>query len=1573
MHRSLSASLLTTTAAIAWFALGDGVSAQSPQAPVVASGSISVTRENGGTVVTQTTGRGVIDWRSFSIGPQEYVRFDQPGRSSVTLNRVTGAEVSRLDGALSATGQVWLANPNGVMIGPGGQVNVGGLLATTGRLDADAFMASGAARIDQIARNATIANAGTVTIAEGGYAALAAAAIRNDGVIQARAGSVALGAGRAMTLDFAGDRLISFQVTQPLDQAPAGADALVANAGTLIGGAVQISARAAKGVIDNVINLRGHVVSNAVRIEGGVVMFGDGGTVQAGGRIDASSAIGVGGKVEILGEKVGVMDGAVIDASGAEGGGAVLVGGDWQGKGATPTAQIAYLAPTAKISVDATRIGPGGKAVVWADDTTRIYGTISAQGGVAGGDGGQVETSGKRNLTVGPDASVSVVNRAASGKAGAWLLDPTDVTIAAGSAGAVTAGMFNPSTNSTIGINTITTALATGNVTIQTTGGATGNGDITMTAGTLSYDGAASRTLALLASRNILIQGADRKILLSGGAHTLLLNSGATATIQGDVNGGVIITGATIKSTGAGSLIKIGGGVGGDLLARRTDGIGVTVASATLASGGALILRGASTSSHGVAIQNTSTVTADGDISITGSATANANTTYGVQLLGTGGVKSTGGSITVVGDSTGNATDVVGVGITTDVLAPAGSISITGKSSLSLLTSIRSMGVKFLLTTTGTLTISAGGAVVITGEGGKGTSMSTGNRNHGIGNEGSYTVLIESTGGDVTLTGVRGAGQSQNIQLDNTTVRTVNGTLRLDGSATSGGMDGSLSNSWWADGVSMGSNSTLTTQGGVISVLGAGATTGSTSNGNRGVNAQDATIKATGPGGSISLTAIAGAGSQVLGLLFNASSTLSTAGGAINITSDNISGTPGVMTAGSGAISIRPYSTNGISGIPASAITGTPSSVTFGRSDIAAPIALSGFNMVANTVINSGGGAVTVTGQINDSSAGVHSLTVNSGGGTVSFNGVGATVKLADLTVNGGPVAGSYVGTTGSQYYGGGLALGGVTGTLSTTGGAVMFGGSVSGSNKLFINSGAGSISFAGSATGFNELNLTGSSGTLYAGGDISVSANYLSFPMPVILKGAVVFKNPTTGAITFSSTIDGGYAATISSGNGAVRFGGLVGGTTPLNSLSVVGAGAVTFAGGGVSTTGTQSYAGNVTLAADTTLSTNNANLIFTGSIAALNAGVQKLSIKIGDAVVVGGGSSLAPVLASQYSTASAPSVASSPSRASQAALTSAPSYASLASVASIPSQASNATTPSSPSQRSQASVASVASHASQASMAFAQSQPSQASTPSSTSIASQGSTASQATVAPQASSASQATVASQASTASQVTVASQASSASQPTSASTPSVATTPTVATVASVPTQSSAPSTPTVSVFPLITAADLLSRNLAVTAPVFAIIGPEPLAVVIARVAAQLSAAVSTPSGGGLAAILATAAGGGAKDASDEAATPAASAAGRRNAMSRTASGGLVPPGPASVAETGAALASAPTVKVDAEDTGGEGGQAVTAAGKAAKPASPGAFSQAPATASASQIRREPPLAQMPSEIDVERTY
>ena len=130
----------------------------------------------------------------------------------------------------------------------------------------------------------------------------------------------------------------------------------------------------------------------------------------------------------------------------------MLVDGDYQGKSpSVQNASATYMSADSTISADAITNGNGGKVVLWANDSTRAYGSIAARGGAQGGDGGLIETSGHW-LDV---AGIKVSANAQNGKGGTWLLDPNNVTIqAAGAETNVTASPDFTSTNDTAIVTT---------------------------------------------------------------------------------------------------------------------------------------------------------------------------------------------------------------------------------------------------------------------------------------------------------------------------------------------------------------------------------------------------------------------------------------------------------------------------------------------------------------------------------------------------------------------------------------------------------------------------------------------------------------------------------------------------------------------------------------------------------------------------------------------------------------------------------------------------------------------------------------------------------------------------------------------------------------------------------------------------------------------------------------------------------------------------------------------------------------------------------------------------------------
>lgn len=410
-----------------------GAAAQSPGAGAlpsggsVVAGQAQLSQSGSQLQIDQASHKLVMNWSSFDIGSQAEVKFVQPGSDSVALNRVTGGAASAIFGKLQANGQVWLVNPNGMVFGRGASVDVGGLVASSLAIS-DADFLAGRHRFEGAADAGVVRNEGRLRAAEGGVVALIAPRVENSGTVQTPGGSALLGAGAAVSLDFAGDGLVSLTVER------AALDAHVVNDGMISAGLVQLSAAAAAAARASVVNNEGVIEAQGLSQQGGRIMLDGGaqGEVHVGGRLDASAAHGSGGRISVTGEHLRLDSGAVLDASGLSGGGQIHVGGGWQGKDASLRNATTVTADASVVArANAGRQGDGGEVVFWSDDATRFAGKIEVKGGEQGGDGGRAEVSGMQTLSY----SGRTDARAAKGRTGDLLLDPASLEIHGGGSG----------------------------------------------------------------------------------------------------------------------------------------------------------------------------------------------------------------------------------------------------------------------------------------------------------------------------------------------------------------------------------------------------------------------------------------------------------------------------------------------------------------------------------------------------------------------------------------------------------------------------------------------------------------------------------------------------------------------------------------------------------------------------------------------------------------------------------------------------------------------------------------------------------------------------------------------------------------------------------------------------------------------------------------------------------------------------------------------------------------------------------------------------------------------------------
>ena len=179
-----------------------------PSAQFVSSGAASVAASGAQLTVTQSSQNAILRWDSFNISADATVRFKQPGSTAVALNRIFSADPSRIEGRLTANGQIYLINQNGIVFGNGAQVNVNSLVASTLNIS-DALFTAGLLSNQRPAEDAaftpfansapsgaiTVENGAQIRTQSGGRVLLLAPDVSNNGIIQSPDGQTILAAG----------------------------------------------------------------------------------------------------------------------------------------------------------------------------------------------------------------------------------------------------------------------------------------------------------------------------------------------------------------------------------------------------------------------------------------------------------------------------------------------------------------------------------------------------------------------------------------------------------------------------------------------------------------------------------------------------------------------------------------------------------------------------------------------------------------------------------------------------------------------------------------------------------------------------------------------------------------------------------------------------------------------------------------------------------------------------------------------------------------------------------------------------------------------------------------------------------------------------------------------------------------------------------------------------------------------------------------------------------------------------------------------------------------------------------
>ena len=421
-----------------------------PTGPKVKSGLISISGTGTNHLkINQNSSKSIINWNSFSIHKKGQVDFKMPSASASSLNRVTGSTPSNISGKLNSNGNVFLINPNGIVISKTGVINTNSFTASSLNLKNEDFLNDNY-KFKAEPKSRNIENKGEITVNSKGNIALLGRQVLNSGIVKAKLGKIAVGAGDSVTLNFAKNKMMNIIIpSQDLDKI---SDIhgrtlryLISNEGELRaqGGIIELSALAANDLKMGTINNAdtGSIIATGYhRNSGKITISSQNGRQNLSGRIDVSnndeklpsgyvsisgdniynksriSANGMnGGKVKLLSKNLLINDGQ-IEANGINKGGEIIVmsedtlfssvkskliaKGDGNG-GSIKTSAKQINLTSGLLSVD-SRLGSGGLIDIEGKKVALLNANLSAKGNQMGGNirvGGEFQGGKRQNYT----------------------------------------------------------------------------------------------------------------------------------------------------------------------------------------------------------------------------------------------------------------------------------------------------------------------------------------------------------------------------------------------------------------------------------------------------------------------------------------------------------------------------------------------------------------------------------------------------------------------------------------------------------------------------------------------------------------------------------------------------------------------------------------------------------------------------------------------------------------------------------------------------------------------------------------------------------------------------------------------------------------------------------------------------------------------------------------------------------------------------------------------------------------------------------------------------------------------